>query len=77
MEGVEAEGGGEERKMRMRVLSSLAAVLGLVGVCGRGGGVGVYYFFTKNISVLGGPVWFNDRELNGGQKWTIQWDINF
>ncbi|MBM4032208.1 MAG: hypothetical protein FJ291_10525 [Planctomycetes bacterium] len=42
-----------------------------------GGGVGVYYFFTKDISVLVGPVWFNDRGLNGGPKLTIQWDINF
>lgn len=42
-----------------------------------GGGVGVYYFFTKDISLLVGPVWFNDRALNGKSKWTLQLDINF
>lgn len=42
-----------------------------------GGGVGVYYFFTKDISLLTGPVWFNDRSLNGNMKWTMQLDINF
>lgn len=42
-----------------------------------GGGVGLYYFFTKDISLLTGPVWFNDRSLNGNMKWTLQLDINF
>lgn len=42
-----------------------------------GGGVGAYYFFTKDISLLVGPVWFNDRGLNGKSKWTLQLDINF
>lgn len=41
-----------------------------------GGGFGVYYFFTKNISLLTGPVWFNDKEINGKWKWTVQLDIN-
>ena len=41
-----------------------------------GGGVGVYYFFTKNISILTGPVWFNDSKVNGEQKWTTQLDVN-
>jgi hypothetical protein len=41
-----------------------------------GGGVGLYYFFTKDISILTGPVWFNDTNLNGSWKWTIQLDIN-
>lgn len=41
-----------------------------------GGGVGLYYFFTKNISVLTGPVWFNDTTVNGNQKWTTQLDVN-
>ena len=40
-----------------------------------GGGVGVYYFFTKDISLLTGPVWFNGG-VNGKWKWTIQLDIN-
>ena len=40
------------------------------------GGVGVYYFFTKDISLLTGPVWFNEKSLNGAWKWTTQLDIN-
>ena len=42
-----------------------------------GGGLGLYYYFTKDSSLLVGPVWFNDRGLNGGMKWTTQWDFNF
>jgi len=42
-----------------------------------GGGGGIYYFFTKDISVLMGPVWYNDRVINGAWKWTTQLDINF
>lgn len=42
-----------------------------------GGGVGVYYFFTKDISLLTGPVWFNEKTINGSWKWTTQLDINF
>ena len=41
-----------------------------------GGGVGVYHFFTKDISVLTGPVWFNEKSINGEWKWTFQLDIN-
>jgi len=41
-----------------------------------GGGVGLYYYFTKDISLLTGPVWFNDTAINGKWKWTIQLDIN-
>lgn len=41
-----------------------------------GGGAGIYYFITKDISLLAGPVWFNDKELNGDTKWTVQLDIN-
>jgi len=42
-----------------------------------GGGFGMYYFFTKDISLLTGPVWFNDHVINGQWKWTVQLDINF
>lgn len=42
-----------------------------------GGGAGLYYYFTKNISLLGGPVWFNDKGINGNMKWTMQLDVNF
>jgi hypothetical protein len=41
-----------------------------------GGGVGVYYYFTKDVSLLVGPVWFNDKGVNGSTKWTAQLDIN-
>jgi hypothetical protein len=41
-----------------------------------GGGFGLYYFFTKDISLLTGPVWFNDTDVNGRWKWTVQLDIN-
>lgn len=41
-----------------------------------GGGGGLYYYFTKDISLLTGPVWFNDEGINGKWKWTIQLDVN-
>jgi len=41
-----------------------------------GGGAGLYYFFTKDISVLTGPVFFNEEAINGKWKWTVQLDIN-
>jgi hypothetical protein len=41
-----------------------------------GGGAGIYYFFTKDISLLTGPVWFNEEAINGEWKWTVQLDIN-
>lgn len=42
-----------------------------------GGGAGLYVFFTPDVSLLMGPVWFNDEDLNGDYKWTMQLDINF
>lgn len=42
-----------------------------------GGGVGMYFYFTKDIDVLTGPVWFNDQDINGRWKLTTQLDINF
>lgn len=42
-----------------------------------GGGVGVYYYFTPDISILTGPVWFNSRKINGDWKWSVQIDISF
>ncbi len=41
-----------------------------------GGGFGLYYYFTKDISLLSGPIWFNDSGINGKWKWTVQLDIN-
>ena len=37
-----------------------------------GGGVGVSYNLTKQCNLVTGPVWFTDRGLNGGMKWTTQ-----
>jgi len=47
-----------------------------------GGGIGVYHYFTKDISLLTGPVWFNEPSVAGpnpGAKWvwTTQLDINY
>ena len=42
-----------------------------------GGGFGTYYYFTKDISLLTGPVWFNEKAINGATKWTTQLDLNF
>lgn len=42
-----------------------------------GGGVGVYYYFTPDISILTGPVWFNSTKINGDWKWSVQIDISF
>lgn len=42
-----------------------------------GGGVGIYYYFTPDISILTGPVWFNSRKINGDWKWSVQIDISF
>ncbi len=41
-----------------------------------GGAVGVSYYFTPDLSILVGAVWFNDQAINGKMKWTIQLDIN-
>ncbi|MBI2844189.1 MAG: hypothetical protein HYX78_12380 [Armatimonadetes bacterium] len=41
------------------------------------GGFGLYYLFAKNASILVGPVWFNDKDINGKMKWTAQLDVNF
>lgn len=47
-----------------------------------GGGAAVSYYFTKDISVLTGPVWFNEPELAGPSAnakwvWSTQLDINY
>jgi len=41
-----------------------------------GGGFGMYYYFNADISLLTGPVWFNDQGINGRFKWTTQLDVN-
>lgn len=57
---------------RMVLAADYASGKNVIG----GGGVGVYYYFTPDISLLTGPVWFNDAHFNGRWKWTIQLDIN-
>jgi len=42
-----------------------------------GYGAGVAFYFTKDISLLTGPVVFNDQVINGRWKWSTQLDINF
>lgn len=47
-----------------------------------GGGFGMYYYFTRDISLLTGPVWFNEPAVaisnaNIHYVWTTQLDINF
>ncbi len=42
---------------------------------GAAGG-GFYYYFTKDISLLVGPTFFNDKTINGRWKLSTQLDIN-
>lgn len=42
---------------------------------GAAGG-GFYYYFTKDISLLVGPTFFNDKTINGKWKLSTQLDIN-
>jgi hypothetical protein len=34
-------------------------------------------YFTPDISILTGPVWFNSRKIHGDWKWSVQIDISF
>lgn len=42
-----------------------------------GGGIGIYYYFTPDISIVTGPVWFNTNKYNGPWKWSVQIDMSF
>ncbi|HET6466186.1 MAG TPA: hypothetical protein VLY20_03235 [Nitrospiria bacterium] len=42
-----------------------------------GWGVGLGINWTKDIDILTGPVFFNDKTINGKWKWSTQLDINF
>lgn len=35
------------------------------------------YYFTPEISLFNGPVWFNSKKLNGNWKWSVQLSIDF
>jgi hypothetical protein len=41
-----------------------------------GGGFALLYSFTPTVSLLTGPVWFNDTALNGRWKWSVQLNID-
>lgn len=46
------------------------------------GGFGIYHYFTRDVSLLTGPVWFNEPAAAIGNAdikwvWTTQLDINF
>jgi hypothetical protein len=40
-------------------------------------GAGLYYFFTKDISLLAGPLFYNEKAINGTWQLSTQLDINF
>lgn len=42
-----------------------------------GGGVGACYYFSDYSNVLFGPVWFNEKKLNGSTKLLMQISIGF
>lgn len=47
------------------------------GKNGFGGyGGGAYYFFSKDVSLLVGPTFFNEKNINGKWKVTVQLDAN-
>ncbi len=60
-------------KDKIMLIADYAAGKNAVG----GGGVGLGFYFMPSIAILTGPVWFNDKELNGSWKWTVQVDVNF
>ncbi len=64
---------GDREFNRFVVAADYASGKNFIG----GGGVGLYVYFTPDIDLLVGPVWFNDARLNGDYKWTVQLDINF
>ena len=69
---------GKDEYSRVVLAADYASGKNAIG----GGGVGVYYYFTKDISLLTGPVWFNEPFTAIGNEnipwvWTTQLDINF
>ena len=41
-----------------------------------GGGCAVTYYFTPNVNLQTGPVWFNSKKINGSWNWSIQLNVN-
>ena len=69
---------GKDEYNRLVLAADYASGKNAIG----GGGVGMYYYFTKDISLLTGPVWFNEPSAAIGNNdiswvWTTQLDINF
>jgi hypothetical protein len=63
---------GSSQYSRLVLAADYASGNNAIGGCG----VGACYYFTPRISLLTGPVWFNEEAINGEWKWTIQLDIN-
>ena len=63
---------GSEAFQRVVLAADYASGHNVLG----GGGVALYYYFSSTISLETGPVWFNEKALNGQNKWSIQLDIN-
>lgn len=42
-----------------------------------GGGIAMIHYFTPDIYLETGPVWFNTEKYNGKWKWSVQIDITF
>jgi hypothetical protein len=73
--GPKDDGQGEYNKWQ--VIVDYASGKNAIG----GGGIGVAHYFTKNISLLTGPVWFNEPAVAGPNAganwvWSTQLDIN-
>jgi hypothetical protein len=58
---------------KLSVIADYASGKNAVG----GGGVGLSFLFNKDVALLVGPVWFNEKAINGDMKWSTQVDINF
>ncbi|MGA2507087.1 MAG: hypothetical protein ABSF80_06405 [Chitinispirillaceae bacterium] len=67
-----AKGAGGADYSRILLCADLATGRNFYG----GGGAGIALYFNENISILTGPIFFNDESLNGKWKWTTQLDIN-
>lgn len=58
---------------KLQLVADYASGKNIIG----GGGFGLTWYFTPDITLTTGPVWFNDKGLNGNMKWTISLGINF
>lgn len=42
-----------------------------------GGGFGLSYYYTPDVSILMGPTWFASKTFNGHWKWSVQISYDF